>query len=142
MIFELFKKMYSRNLFTICISGYFFLELLLISRRTHRVRTAKSSLFNKNISLKFKYKRFREYISFIMIHLNTNGNILCYINIYTLYHTPFFTFFKAEITKGIPQSFFSHLTLFFSNTIIFLISQSLSCTVMVTNHYSKILQGD
>ncbi len=63
MIFELFKKMYSWDLFTICISGYFFLELLLISPRTHPVRTAKSSLFNKNISLKYKYKRFREYIN-------------------------------------------------------------------------------
>ena len=37
--------MYSRNLLNICISGYIFIELLLFSCRTHRVRTAKISLF-------------------------------------------------------------------------------------------------
>ena len=36
--------------------------LLLFSRRTHRVRTAKMSLYIKNLSQNSSFKRFREYI--------------------------------------------------------------------------------
>ena len=64
-------KMYSRNLFDLGFSGYIFLELLLFSRRTRRVRTAKTSLFNKNISLKNLNKRFREYIKY------SGGKYIC-----------------------------------------------------------------
>ena len=61
-IYAVCDLMYSRNLFNLGFSGYIFLELLLLSRRTHRVHTAKTSLFNKNISLKTLNKRFLEYI--------------------------------------------------------------------------------
>ena len=49
--------MYSRNLFDICISGYIFIVLLQFSRRTYHVRTAKTSLYNKNLSAKSIYHK-------------------------------------------------------------------------------------
>ena len=49
--------MYSRNLIDTCISGYIFIVLLQFSRRTYHVRTAKTSLYNKNLSAKSIYHK-------------------------------------------------------------------------------------
>ena len=43
-------------------SGYISDILLPFSRRTHRVRTAKMSLYIKNLSQNSSFNRFREYI--------------------------------------------------------------------------------
>jgi hypothetical protein len=54
--------MYSRNLHKPSHSGYIFDILLPFSRRTHRVRTAKMSLYIKNLSQNSSIRKFREYI--------------------------------------------------------------------------------
>ena len=46
-------------------SGYISDILLPFSRRTHRVRTAKMSLYIKNLSQNSSFKRFQEYIRIV-----------------------------------------------------------------------------
>ena len=43
-------------------SGYISDILLPFSRRTHRVRTAKMSLYIKNLSRNSLYRKFRQYL--------------------------------------------------------------------------------
>lgn len=43
--------------------GWIFDILLPFSRRTHRVRTAKMSLYNKNPSRNISFRKFREHIN-------------------------------------------------------------------------------
>ena len=47
------------NLLNICLSSYICIALLLFSRRTHRVRTAKMSLYIENLSKNASFRRFR-----------------------------------------------------------------------------------
>ena len=56
------QGMYSRSLSKRVILADISDILLPFSRRTHRVRTAKMSLYIKNLSQNSSFKRFREYI--------------------------------------------------------------------------------
>ena len=52
-----------RNLLQTNPFGWIFDILLPFSRRTHRVRTAKMSLYNKNPSRNISFRKFREHIN-------------------------------------------------------------------------------
>ena len=54
--------MYSQNLLKADHFGWISDILLPFSRRTHRVRTAKMSLYIKNLSRNSLYRKFRQYI--------------------------------------------------------------------------------
>ena len=62
-------------------SGYISDILLPFSRRTHRVRTAKMSLYIKNLSQNSSFKRFREHIVNQMISLSLVYYIIFSISI-------------------------------------------------------------
>ena len=55
--------MYFRYLLQTNPFGWIFDILLPFSRRTHRVRTAKMSLYNKNPSRNISFRKFREHIN-------------------------------------------------------------------------------
>ena len=59
--------MYSRYLLKTSHFGCISDILFPFSRRTHRVRTAKMSLYIKNPSRNSSFRRFREYISYLII---------------------------------------------------------------------------
>ena len=59
---KFFTKMYSRYLLKTNLFDWIYDILLPFSRRTHRVRTAKMSLYNKNPSRNISFRKFREYI--------------------------------------------------------------------------------
>ena len=62
---KFFTKMYSRYLLKTNLFDWIYDILLPFSRRTHRVRTAKMSLYIKNPSRKFSFRRCREYIKYL-----------------------------------------------------------------------------
>ena len=59
---KFFTKMYSRYLLKTNLFDWIYDILLPFSRRAHRVRTAKMSLYNKNPSRNISFRKFREYI--------------------------------------------------------------------------------
>ena len=63
----LLEFMYSRYLLKTSHFGCISDILFPFSRRTHRVRTAKMSLYIKNPSRNSSFRRFREYISYLII---------------------------------------------------------------------------